>query len=79
MFELNLRVPGEHMALNALGAFLAAVAIGAAPGDIVAGLLPKAACGAIALIAMPRSANSGARLSTIAETAALVAAYRVCW
>lgn len=38
MFELNLRVPGEHMALNALGAFLAGVAIGASPDDIVSGL-----------------------------------------
>jgi UDP-N-acetylmuramate--alanine ligase len=37
-YELNLRVPGEHMALNALGAFLAGVAVGASPDAIVAGL-----------------------------------------
>jgi UDP-N-acetylmuramate--alanine ligase len=37
-FELMLQVPGEHMAVNALGAFLAGVAVGATPDDIVAGL-----------------------------------------
>jgi UDP-N-acetylmuramate--alanine ligase len=37
-FELNLQVPGEHMALNALGAFLAGVAVGASPDHILAGL-----------------------------------------
>ncbi|MGY4646269.1 UDP-N-acetylmuramate-alanine ligase [Mycobacterium sp. URHB0021] len=37
-FELNLRVPGEHMARNALGAFLAGVAVGASLDDILAGL-----------------------------------------
>jgi hypothetical protein len=37
-FELKLQVLGEHMALNALGAFLAGVAVGASPDDVVAGL-----------------------------------------
>lgn len=37
-FELMLQVPGEHMAFNALGAFLAGVAVGAAPEAMVAGL-----------------------------------------
>lgn len=37
-FELKLQVPGEHMASNALGAFLAGVAVGASPDDVVAGL-----------------------------------------
>ncbi|MCV7266631.1 UDP-N-acetylmuramate--L-alanine ligase [Mycolicibacterium doricum] len=37
-FEFDLQVPGEHMALNALGAFLAGVAVGASPDDLVAGL-----------------------------------------
>lgn len=37
-FELKLQVPGEHMASNALGAFLAAVAVGASPDDMIAGL-----------------------------------------
>ena len=36
--ELTLQVPGEHMASNALGAFLAGVAVGAAPDAMVAGL-----------------------------------------
>ena len=31
------------------------------------------------MMAIARSANSGARLSTIAETAALLAAYRLWW
>ena len=33
---------------------------------------------ATALMVMPRRASSGARLSTSAETAALLAAYRLC-
>jgi UDP-N-acetylmuramate--alanine ligase len=37
-FELSLQVPGEHMAVNALGAFLAGVELGASPEDMVAGL-----------------------------------------
>jgi len=37
-FELKLQVLGEHMAFNALGAFLAGVAVGASPDDVVAGL-----------------------------------------
>jgi len=37
-FELKLQVLGEHMAFNALGAFLAGVAVGASPEDVVAGL-----------------------------------------
>jgi UDP-N-acetylmuramate--alanine ligase len=37
-FELRLQVPGEHMAVNALGAFLAGVEVGVSPQDMVAGL-----------------------------------------
>lgn len=37
-FALTLQVPGEHMAFNALAAFLAGVAAGASPDDVVAGL-----------------------------------------
>jgi UDP-N-acetylmuramate--alanine ligase len=37
-FELTLQVPGEHMALNALGAFLAGVTLGVTPEAMVAGL-----------------------------------------
>jgi UDP-N-acetylmuramate--alanine ligase len=37
-WRLRLAVPGEHMALNALGAFLAGVAIGAPVDAMVAGL-----------------------------------------
>ncbi|MEQ3552264.1 UDP-N-acetylmuramate--L-alanine ligase [Pseudonocardia nematodicida] len=36
--ELVLDVPGEHMALNALGAFLAGVAVGQEPGTLLEGL-----------------------------------------
>ncbi len=35
---LRLSVPGRHMALNALGALLAAIEIGAAPDDVLHGL-----------------------------------------
>ncbi|MCO5594546.1 hypothetical protein L7F22_048578 [Adiantum nelumboides] len=36
--ELTLGVPGEHMALNALGAFLAGVAVGTDPAVLLEGL-----------------------------------------
>ncbi len=35
---MRLSVPGQHMALNALGALLAAVAVGAPIGDVLDGL-----------------------------------------
>ncbi|WP_421840052.1 UDP-N-acetylmuramate--L-alanine ligase [Mycobacterium sp.] len=35
---MRLSVPGQHMALNALGALLAAIEIGAAPEDVLDGL-----------------------------------------
>ncbi|MEI7717422.1 MAG: UDP-N-acetylmuramate--L-alanine ligase [Mycobacterium sp.] len=35
---MRLSVPGRHMALNALGALLAAIEIGASPDDVLAGL-----------------------------------------
>ncbi len=38
VFKFDLKVPGEHMALNAVGAFLAGVSVGASPDAMAGGL-----------------------------------------